>query len=146
MKFKIIRFILQGLGLLFLLAVTVYILSRWQSVPAEIPARFDAAGNPSSFAPRSTLVSLLVISWVGYLLFTVLSYFPKAWNLPVKTPRAYRIAGILMPVLGLMIALIFGWVSICSATGRSLGAWFLPATLAAIGVPTLILIVGSFRE
>ena len=146
MRFRIIRFVLQGLGLLFLLAVTVYILSRWQSLPAEIPAHFDVAGRPEGYGPKSSLVSLLAVSWVAYGLFTVLSYFPKAWNLPVKTPRAYQIAGILMPVLGLVLALIFGWVSLCSALGRGLGAWFLPAVLAGIGVPVLILIVGSFRE
>ena len=145
MRFRIIRFVLQGLGLLFLLAVTVFILSRWQSLPAEIPAHFDVAGRPEGYGPKSSLVSLLAVSWVAYGLFTVLSYFPKAWNLPVKTPRAYQIAGILMPVLGLMLALIFGWVSLCSALGRGLGAWFLPAVLAGIGVPVLILIVGSFR-
>ena len=145
MRFRIIRFVLQGLGLLFLLAVTVFILSRWQSLPAEIPAHFDVAGRPEGYGPKSSLVSLLAVSWVAYGLFTVLSYFPKAWNLPVKTPRAYQIAGILMPVLGLVLALIFGWVSLCSALGRGLGAWFLPAVLAGIGVPVLILIVGSFR-
>ena len=145
MRFRIIRFVLQGLGLLFLLAVTVFILSRWQSLPAEIPAHFDVAGRPEGYGPKSSLVSLLAVSWVAYGLFTVLSYFPKAWNLPVKTPRAYQIAGILMPVLGLVLALIFGWVSLCSALGRGLGAWFLPTVLAGIGVPVLILIVGSFR-
>lgn len=146
MRFKIIRFILQGLGLLILLAVTIFIVLRWQDLPAEIPSHFDAAGRPESYGPKSSLISLMAVSWVGYGLFTVLSYFPKAWNLPVKTPRAYQIAGILMPVLGLMLALIFGWVSFCSALGRGLGAWFLPAVLGGIGVPVLILIVGSFRR
>ena len=145
MRFKLVRFILQLLGLLLLLAVTVYILTRWRELPAEIPARFDAAGQPERFGPKSSLVSLMAVSWIGYLLFTVLSYFPKAWNLPVKTPRAYRLAETLMPVLGLMLALIFSWVSLCSALGRGLGAWFLPAALAGIGVPTLVLIIGSLR-
>ena len=138
MRFRIIRFVLQGLGLLFLLAVTVFILSRWQSLPAENPAQIDDAGRPEGYGPKSSLVSLLAVSWVGYGLFTVLSYFPKAWNLPVKTPRADQIAGILMPVLGLVLALIFGWVSLSSALGRDLGVWFLPAVLAGIGVPVLV--------
>ena len=146
MSYKIVRIFLQGLGLLFLLAVTVFIASRWDSLPAEIPAHFNAAGQPESFGPKSSLLSLLVISWVGYGLFTVLSYFPKFWNLPVKTPRAYQIAGILMPVLGLMLALIFGWVSLRSAQGLGLGSWFMPAVLAGVGVPVLVLIVGGLRE
>ena len=146
MKFKVSRLILQALGLVFLLAVTVYILSRWQSLPAEIPSHFNAAGQPESFGPKNSLISLLVVSWVAYGLFTVLSYFPKFWNLPVKTPRAYQIAGILMPVLGLMLALIFGWVSLRSAQGLGLGSWFMPAVLAGVGVPVLVLIVGGLRE
>ena len=146
MKTKILRIILQGLGLLILLAVTIFIVLRWQELPAEVPSRFDAAGHPESFEPKTALLSLLAVTWVGYGLFTVLSYFPKTWNLPVKTPRAYRIAGVLMPVLGLMLALIFGYLSFCSALGRDLGTWFLPAVLAGIGVPVLVLIIGSFGE
>ena len=146
MRSKIVRLVLQILGLLALLAVTLYILIHWQELPAEIPARYNAAGQPSSYAPKSSLVSLLLVSWIGYGLFTVLSYFPKTWNLPVKTPQAYRLAGILMPVLGLALALIFGWVSLCSALARNVGAWFLPATLAGIGIPSMILIVGCYRS
>ena len=146
MNAKLFRLILQVLGLLVLLAVTVYILSRWQSLPIEIPANFDAAGQPRSYGPKSSLIPLLVISWVAYGLFTVLSYFPRFWNLPVRTPRAYQIAGILMPVLGLMLALIFGWISLRSAQGLGIGRWFMPAVLAGVGVPVLILIVGGLRE
>ena len=146
MKFKVSRLILQALGLVFLLAVTVYILSRWQSLPIEIPANFDAAGRPRSYGPKSSLIPLLVISWVAYGLFTVLSYFPRFWNLPVRTPRAYQIAGILMPVLGLMIALIFGWVAFRSAQGQGLGSWFMPVVLAGVLVPLLVLIVGGLQK
>ena len=146
MKFKIFRIVLQGLGLLFLLAVTVFILIRWQELPAEIPAHFDAAGHADSFSSKTSLISLLVVAWVSYGLFTVLSYFPRFWNLPVKSPRAYQIAGVLMPVLGLMLALIFGWISLRSAQGLDLGRWFMPVVLAGVGVPLLVLIVGGLRE
>ena len=61
MGFKIFRIVLQALGLLVLLAVTVFILSRWAQLPAELPTRFDAAGQPTSYGDRSSLVSLLVV-------------------------------------------------------------------------------------
>ena len=146
MRFKIYRLVLQILGLLVLLAVTVFILSRWQTLPEEIPSNFGISGQADSFAPKSSLISMLAVAWVGYVLFTVLSYFPRFWNLPVRSPRAYRIAGYIMPVLGLVLALIFGWVGLCSALGRGLGAWFLPVTLAAVAAPVIILIVAGFRE
>ena len=63
MKFKIFRIVLQGLGLLVLLAVTVFILVRWQALPAELPAHFDTAGHADSFAGRSSLISLLIVFW-----------------------------------------------------------------------------------
>ena len=146
MGFKIFRIVLQALGLLVLLAVTVFILSRWAALPAELPTRFDAAGQPVSYGARSGLVSLLAMAWVAYAVFTVLSYFPKFWNLPVKSPRAYRIAGVMMPVLGLVLALILSWTALCTALDRSVGAWFLPACIAGVGVPLLVLIIGSYRK
>ena len=146
MRLKIFRIVLQILGLLVLLAATVFILLRWAELPAELPTRFDTAGNPTSYGAKSGLISLLVMAWVMYAVFTVLSYFPKFWNLPVKSPRAYRIAGAMMPVLGLVLALILSWTGVCSALDRSAGAWFMPATVAGIGVPLLVLLVGSYRE
>ena len=146
MRDRIVRILLQGLGMLLLIAATVFVLLRWRALPESIPSHFDAAGLPDAYGDKNSLISLLVVGWVAYLLFTVLSYFPQTWNLPVKTPRAYRIAGLMMPVLGLVLAFVFSWILTCTVLGRGLGAWFLPAVGAGIGIPVLVLIVGGARS
>lgn len=146
MRDRIVRILLQGLGMLLLIAATVFVLLSWQTLPDMIPTHFDAAGVPDAYGGRSSLISLLVVGWVAYLLFTVLSYFPRFWNLPVKTPRAYQLAGLMMPILGLVLAFVFSWILVCTVLGRGLGAWFLPVTGAGIGIPVLVLLVGGSRS
>ena len=146
MGFKIFRTVLQVLGFLVLLAATLFIVLRWAELPAELPTRFDAAGQPVLYGGKGGLISLLAMAWVAYAVFTVLSYFPKFWNLPVKSPRAYRIAGAMMPLVGLVLALMLSWPAVCSALDRSVGAWFMPATIAGIGVPLLVMIVGGYQK
>ena len=146
MRDRILRLLLQVLGLLLLIAATVFVLLHWRTLPDMIPTHFDAAGVPDAYGGKSSLLSLLVVGWVAYLLFTVLSYFPQTWNLPSKTPRAYRIAGLMMPILGLVLAFVFSWILVCTVLGRGLGAWFLPAVGAGIGIPVLALIVGGARS
>ncbi len=146
MRDRILRILLQALGLLLLAAATVFTLLHWRSLPDAIPTHFNAAGLPESYGSKGSLVSLLIFGWVAYGLFTVLSYFPQTWNLPVKTPRAYRLAGRMMPVLGLVLAFVFSWILVCTVLGRGLGAWFLPATGACIGIPVLVMLVGGIRS
>ncbi len=146
MRDRILRLVLQVLGLLLLIAATVFVLLRWRTLPETLPTHFDVAGLPDEYGGKSSLISLLVVGWVAYLLFTVLSYFPQTWNLPVKTPRAYRIAGLMMPLLGLVLAFVFSWVLVCTVLGRGLGVWFLPTVGAGIGIPVLALIVGGARS
>ena len=143
---KVFRILLQALGMLLLLAATVFVLLRWRTLPDTIPTSFDTAGLPDAYGSRNSLLSMLIVGWVAYLLFTVLSYFPQTWNLPVKTPRAYRIAGLMMPLLGLVLAFVFSWVLVCTVLGRGLGVWFLPTVGAGIGIPVLALIVGGARS
>ena len=143
---KVFRILLQALGMLLLLAATVFVLLRWRTLPDTIPTSFDTAGLPDAYGSRNSLLSMLIVGWVAYLLFTVLSYFPRFWNLPVKTPRAYQLAGLMMPILGLVLAFVFSWILVCTVLGRGLGAWFLPVTGAGIGIPVLVLLVGGFRS
>lgn len=146
MSIKPFRLALQILGGLMLLGVTVFVALRWQSLPDTLPTHFDAAGVPDGSGAKNGLIGLLATAWIMYAVFTVLSYFPQAWNIPGKSPRAYRAAGNMMPMLGLVLAGMFSWIILCSALGRGLGAWFLPVTMLAVFAPLVYMIVESTRK
>jgi len=52
-------------------------------LPAKIPTHFDAAGNPNAWGSPATLLFLPAIAVFIYLLFTVVTRFPSAFNYSV---------------------------------------------------------------
>ena len=82
-----------------------------------------------------------------YLVITVLSFFPSAWNMPGKNrPGGLRAAADMLAVLRPLIAFMFAWMLFCSARGQDLGAWFLPVVLGAILLNVLVGTVRALRS
>jgi len=79
---------------LIVLAVPIWI--TWQALngssplPDRIPTHFDAAGNPNGWGSPSPLWLLPVVAVALYLLITILTQFPKAFNYPVRLTAENR--------------------------------------------------------
>ena len=150
-----IRLALLVLTLLVLLAATVFVAVRWRSIPEQIPAHYDAAGQITDWTGKGSLISLLVLDWAMAVLVAVTARMsPEAmrkYGIRVSAVRFGRrtvlaATGLMLDVLALVLALIFSYIIVCSALCRELGAWFLPATLAAVFLPILIPTVESLRK
>ena len=146
MKPKLWHHIMTGLGAALLLAATVFVLVRWSSLPEQIPSHFDAAGNPDGYGGKSGLIVLLVFFWFMYALITVCSFFPSTWNVPGKNrPNGLNATADMLAILRVLLALMLGWMLFCSALGRGLGAWFLPAVLGGMALDLGVGIFRAFR-
>ena len=150
-----IRLALLVLTLLVLLAATVFVAVRWRSIPEQIPAHYDAAGHITDWTGKVSLISLLVLDWAMAVLVAVTARMsPEArrkYGIRVSAVRfgkrtVLAATGLMLDVLALVLALIFSYIIVCSALCRELGAWFLPATLAAVFLPILIPTVESLRK
>lgn len=166
MRQKIWYHIMTVLSFLALLGVTLFVLLRWSSLPAQIPVHYDGAGQPSGYGGRGELISLMVVSWLMLAVLTVLSFFPQTWNLPGtgrravriasfrtvsigavgQSPRALQAAADMLAVLRLEIALLFSWLLLCSSQAKPVGAWFLPVMLAAVLANVLVGLVRSRKK
>lgn len=109
-KFQKRTELLSVIALCFLF---MYIVSNWSSIPARIPSHYDMNGvmitNRSS---KSSLLLLPVISLAIYALLTVVLFFPKTWNIPVKITdenraRVYAVTRSMLCVLKLLTMLLF---------------------------------------
>jgi hypothetical protein len=85
------RKILEALALAAL-AVQGYL--TWKAflgpahLPARVPLHFDVAGNPDGWGTPAALLFFPGIAVFIYLLFTVVTRFPSAFNYPVRvTPQ-----------------------------------------------------------
>lgn len=120
------------LGMLILLAAGVFVLIRWQSLPDQVATHYSAAGQIDGYGKKSTLLTLVMISFVLYGLTCFASVVPiSAWN--VGTGNTDR-ARLLLSIFRLIIAAGFAYIIVCSALCVPLGVWFLPVFVGGLVV------------
>lgn len=155
---RVFRVVLFVLGLLVLIGTTAFLAVRWQTIPAEVPAHYDAAGHITDYDGKASILSLMVLNWILYLFLAFTARHPSMWKRSAG-PLGIRISGLrfgsktVLPATGLMldllaviVALLFSYLTICSALCRELGAWFLPVTLAACLLPLLVPLIAKLRN
>lgn len=148
---RIIRLLLLILGLLVLLGATLFVALRWESIPAEIPTNYNGAGQPEAYSGKGALWGMLVTGWLMFALSAAVSRFPALLkkNGGFVRVNALRIGGrtiepswLSLDLMSTELALLFGYMAVCSALCRPLGAWFLPAVLIGLllsfVVPTVL--------
>lgn len=128
---------LEVLSLSMLLYFGSFLLFQWKSIPDEIPIRYNISGIPDSWGGKNILIALFFVCVAVYLAVTVISFFPKSWNIPAKvTPEnedfIYTTMRGMLCFVKLCIVTCFVYISIQSALARSLGAWFTPVFILAI--------------
>ena len=150
---RIVRLVLLLVGLLALLGATLFVALRWGSIPAEIPTRFTGAGQPEEFKAKSSLWGMLIAGWLFFAATAAIARVPALWkkNGGFVRVSALRIGGktllepnwLSMDLMSVVVALLFSYMSVCSALCRPLGAWFLPLLFASLllsfVVPSLVL-------
>lgn len=142
--------LLFGLALAVLLAVTLYVLIVWKRLPEQIPSHYNGLGQPDAYGPRSGILFLPTVSWFLFALISVTERFPSAWNTVngirrENIPRALRLSKTLVGILRLGLSLNFAWIIFCTARSAPLGAAALPLLLAVIFVPLLVIVVLLLR-
>jgi uncharacterized membrane protein len=109
-----------GLALLaFLCWITVRALYGASRLPDKIPTHFDLAGNPNGWGSPATLLLLPVIAVVIYGLITVVSFFPSAFNYPVRVTPENR------PRLQALSLQMVAWLKVELAFLFTLLQWFI---------------------
>lgn len=147
-KLDAIDWILEIVGLLFLVLLVVFPLYYFRELPDTIPTHFNAKGNPNDFSQKNIIWTLPIIGFVLYTGMLLLNKIPHRFNYLKKITeenafRQYRIATKLLRTLRVIIVVSFfyiAYVSIQTALNKcdGLGRYFLPifliATFGTIGV------------
>lgn len=84
---------LEGIALLslgLLISITIRALFGPDSLPDRIPIHFDVSGHANGWGSPAMLLLLPAITFISYLLFTVVTRFPGAFNYPVRMTTANR--------------------------------------------------------
>ena len=131
-----IDWILEGLCLVMLVGLTLYLIFSWGSLPDKIPAHYDFAGNIDRWGKKGEILIVPIMSWVLYLMITGLEQIPSLWNTGVQVTvenqwRVYRTLKYMIKSLKLIMVADFTYMTMNSLTGEPLPGWF---TLIILGI------------
>ena len=118
-----------------LAAVIIYLIITWGSIPDQIPAHYNAAGEIDRIGGKGEVLALPIIASVLYLILTMIGRFPKIWNTGVKLTeenreRVLRILKNMLDTVKLLIVSVFLSMTVISSLSMELNAGLIIAFLA----------------
>lgn len=151
MKSNLFDKIMTILAILILLASTIFVLAKWDSLPEQIPIHYNFKGQPDAYGGTGSLVFSMVIDWTMLLTLTILSKFPHLWNTgvertPVNAAVINRIVRDMLSVMELSLAALFGYTMIVPVIGIDMGVWFMPLFLGVIFGTIMVTVVRLIRN
>lgn len=104
--------IIEGLGLLTLLFIWIFLFITYSSIPESIPLHFTLSGMVDSFGHRSGIYNLPAVATALYLLLTIANCFPQYFNYlrpitPQNAERRYTIATRMLRYLKVFLVMVF---------------------------------------
>lgn len=148
LQFGTLEYALEASAAL-LLAIFLFVAAvGWRELPTRVPIHFGFDGTADAWGSRSSSLWLPLITVLLYVLLTVVSRFPYAFNYPMPTTpenaeTQYRLAIRLLLVLKNMLVVVFLAIYIgiwATSTGvqRGLSVWFLPMVLFCLIGPIVV--------
>ncbi len=136
-KFTKLQRWLEFMSIAVLLFLFVFLSSNWSSLPARIPLHFNADGLAESLGSKNSLLVLPVICTAMYALLTVVCFFPKTWNIPVKLTdenrnRVYTVTRSFLVTLKFLLLLNFTVIERSMVKMQPLDGWFVFIVLAGV--------------
>ena len=148
---------LEGIALLVLglhIAITVRALFGSDHLPERIPIQFDVAGHATGWGSPAMLILFPAFTLIVYLLFTVVTRFPGAFNYPVKVTAFNRqrmeslardmMAWLKVEVVGLLTWMQWVTIEIARNPERFVPA-MTPAALVVVFATVSVYIVMMFK-
>ena len=130
---------LEGIAAVGFIALLVYTILKWPTLPGTIPTRFSADGVPEALRGKGTLLSFPILATIAYVGLTLLRRVPwgfnYAWQITEENAETqYGLAVYLIGCLKVEMILILGyiqWQTIQTAQGIAggLGPLLLPITI-----------------
>lgn len=74
--------ILNTLSLLGVICMFAYLFIVWPNLPQTVPTHFNFWGKPDGFGGKGNMLILPFVALGTYIIFTVISRFPNAFNYP----------------------------------------------------------------
>lgn len=149
-----LEIVLDLIGIVSFMAICIYCIYIWPSLPDSIPTHYNFKGEADSWGGKGSLLILPLISLILWIGLTALERYPHVHNYNGLTEenaeRLYKNSRMMLNVMKneMVIAFVFfTWKSVQDAFGKELYSdeWELPVFLIVVFGSTAFFVVRSFR-
>lgn len=148
MKVKYTKFqvALEIVGSLLLLGMIIFIFTKWNQIPDQVPGHYNAMGEIDRWGSKIEIIILPLMSIFIYAMITGFSFFPQTWNIPVKISdfnkeEIYKYAMSLLIFMKVEVVGMFFYITYFTVTGQPLPSYFLPVQLLVIFATLIYFII-----
>jgi uncharacterized membrane protein len=129
--------VIKLLTLVVLIAMIIYPVIMWNTLPDKLPMHYNAAGEIDRWGGRGETLILPVIGILMYGLLTLVTSFPSAWNIPVQITRenrgrVYQCTKSMLVLMKLEVIVIFAYLEYQVIGQRELAGSFLGIVIFTI--------------
>ena len=120
-----------------LVGVTLYLILAWNTIPAQVPSHYNAAGEVNHWGSKSELIIFPIISWLIYGMITLVERYPQIWNTVVRITeenrdQVYRLLKSMISLVKMLVLLVLASLTVLSSLSLSLPIWYLPAFIVVL--------------
>jgi uncharacterized membrane protein len=136
------------IGYAIYISSILLLILKWNTLPNEVPAHFNGAGEVDRWGSKWELIILPIIGLFIMVLMEILEKFPEVHNYPSRLNEANaekfyllsrKLANMLKNICLIIFALLlFNSISLAMGWGYDLGMWMLPLILLGTGIPIVI--------
>ena len=132
-----IDWVMEGLCIVMLAGLGLYLAIGWANLPDQIPAHYDALGNIDRWGNKGEILIVPIMALLLYLMITVLEQFPSIWNTGVKVTvtnqyHVYRTLRYMIKSLKLLVVADFTYLTINSMLAKPLPGAFTVIVLVLV--------------
>ena len=143
LKYTKAQLIIETIGIIALLGMIVFVALKWNNLPSQIPAHYNAKGVVDRWGGKNQILFLPIVSVFLYVLLTVVAFFPKSWNMPTKVTEenktaVYNCMKTMIIMMKAELVGVFFYITYQMANKATLVAWFLPVFLVVL-IGTIVL-------
>ncbi len=154
-RYTKVEIILETVSIVALLSLLVFTLLFWPGAPPKTPSHFGWSGLPDAWDAKGMLPTMVYLTVCLFILFSVLSRFPRVINFPVPVTEAnskaqlqLRFSAIIWIKTELVIFTAYIGIQgmrIASGQAEGLGVWFAPVLLLVLFGTMVFFVYRAYR-
>ena len=144
------QIVMEVIGGLIIIGMFLFVLLQWGDIPQKIPEHYDFTGQVDKWGDKTGVLIMPIMAVALYLLLTVVTMFPRIWNVPVEITESnkeavYSCMKSMLIFMKIEILATFSYITYCQVTSTKLSSLFLTVVLLGLFATIAFFIIKTIK-